>query len=131
MLEGGCHCGAVRYEMATDDVKHQAACHCSDCRRQSGAPLVSWALVSRDALAITGETTAYASSEHALRHFCGRCGTSLFYTNETIFPGLIDVQSATLDDPDALAPTAQIQTAERLAWVEQLDSLPAFERYPG
>ena len=43
MLTGGCHCGAVRYEMP-EAVLHCALCHCSDCRRHAGAPMVSWAI---------------------------------------------------------------------------------------
>lgn len=131
MLHGQCHCGAISYEMDTSDVKYSAICHCGDCRRQSGGPMVSWSLVPREAVTIIGEPVAYASSELAHRHFCGKCGTSLFYTNDTVFPGMIDVQTATLDDPDALAPAIQVQTAERLAWVEKLPEMPGFERYPG
>ncbi|MDP8994996.1 MAG: GFA family protein, partial [Pseudomonadota bacterium] len=101
MPKGGCHCGAIRYEMPTE-VAHAALCHCTDCRRASGAPVVAWALAPRDKVWIEGEPQAYASSEPALRHFCGRCGTSLFYTNEAVFPGMVDVQIATLDDPDAI-----------------------------
>jgi hypothetical protein len=92
---------------------------------------VSWALVPRDGLTVDGETREYASSEHGRRHFCPECGTSLFYTNEAIFPGLVDVQTGTLDDPNALPPTLQVQAAERVGWVEQLKEIPAFERYPG
>ncbi|MFN4092025.1 MAG: GFA family protein [Brevundimonas sp.] len=130
MLTGGCHCGAVRYEMPAEYI-HHALCHCTDCRKCSGAPAVAWALVPTDQLKITGETVAYASSEHALRHFCGACGTGLFYTNDVIFPGQTDVQSATLDDPDALTLQAQIQTAERIKWMETANDLPSFHRYPG
>lgn len=130
MPEGGCHCGAVRYEMPGEAI-HQALCHCSDCRRHSGAPMVAWGLVRTEDFKVTGETTAYASSEHGRRLFCGACGTSLFYTNDQVFPGQIDIQTATLDDPDAIAPAAQIQIAERIGWMERAHELPAFERYPG
>ena len=37
---------------------------------------------------------------------------------------------ATLDDPDLIPAQAQIQTAERIGWMEKLNDLPAFERYP-
>ena len=130
MLQGGCHCGAVRYEM-TADVPRTALCHCADCRRHSGAPMVAWGLVSKDDLKVEGETKEYASSEHGRRHFCPQCGTGLFYTSETIFPGQIDVQIATLDDPDTIVPRAQIQLAERIAWIDNLDSMAKFDRYPG
>lgn len=130
MPTGQCHCGAVRYEMPAETM-HKALCHCSDCRRHSGAPMVAWGLVGRDELNIEGETKEYASSEHGRRHFCPACGTALFYTNEQIFPGKIDVQIATLDDPNAIRPDAQIQLAERIGWMEQLESMPKFDRYPG
>lgn len=130
MPQGGCHCGAVRYEMP-DETVHRALCHCADCRRHSGAPMVAWALVPQDGLNVTGETKVYASSEHGRRHFCPGCGTSLFYTNEAIFPGAIDVQTCTLDDPDAIAPMAQIQVADRIGWMERAHELPEFARYPG
>ena len=130
MPSGGCHCGAVRYEM-TEEVAHHALCHCTDCRKASGAPVTAWAMAAADQVTITGEPVTYASSEHGRRLFCGACGTSLFYTNDVVFPGMIDVQSATLDDPDAIPLQAQIQTAERIGWMTHLGDLPAFERYPG
>lgn len=129
MLKGGCHCGKVRYEMQ-EQVQHHTLCHCSDCRKASGAPAVSWALVSRDHIRIEGTAKSYASSPGVERLFCGDCGTSLFYVNETIFPNMIDVQSATLENPDAVPLMAQIQTDERIGWMEALDGLPSFPRYP-
>lgn len=130
MPSGQCHCGAVRYEMPAETI-HKALCHCSDCRRHSGAPLVAWGLVRSEQLKVEGETKDYASSEHGRRHFCPTCGTALFYTNETVFPGQIDVQIATLDDPDAIVPEAQIQRAERIGWMDRLDEMTKFDRYPG
>lgn len=93
--------------------------------------MVAWGLVPTSDLSIAGETKAYASSENGRRHFCANCGTALFYTNETIFPGQTDVQIATLDDPDAIQPQAQIQVAERIGWMAAAHELPEFERYPG
>jgi hypothetical protein len=130
MPKGQCHCGAVSYEMPAETL-HRAICHCSDCRRHSGAPMVAWGLVNRDALQVDGQTQEYASSENGRRHFCPQCGTSLFYTNEVVFPGKIDVLIATLDDPDLIPPEAQIQMAERIHWMDRLSDIPAFERYPG
>jgi hypothetical protein len=128
-VSGGCHCGAVRYSMPTV-VTHHTLCHCTDCRRHAGAPAVSWAIAPVDAVTVTGNVQIYASSEHGRRHFCGACGTGLFYTNDQIFPGMIDVQSATLDDPNAIPLQGQIQLAERIGWMGHLDDLPGFERYP-
>ncbi|WP_430418895.1 GFA family protein [Phenylobacterium sp.] len=130
MLTGRCHCGAITYEMGEQTV-HHTLCHCTDCRRSAGAPMVAWGMVPADQITIHGAPHVYASSEHGRRHFCPACGTGLFYTNDEIFPGLIDVQTATLDDPAALQPTAHIQVAERIAWMATAHGLPAFDRYPG
>ena len=130
MPKGQCHCGAVHYEMPAETL-HKAICHCSDCRRSAGAPMVAWGLVSRDQLKVEGETKEYASSPDGRRHFCPNCGTGLFYTNEVIFPGQVDVQVATLDDPDEIVPDMQVQAAERVGWVSDLSRMPAFDRYPG
>jgi hypothetical protein len=130
MLSGRCHCGAIHY-VATGEAAHHALCHCEDCRRSAGAPMVGWIAFRTEQVTISGDPVPYASSEHGRRQFCGTCGTGLFYTNAVALPGIIDIQSCTLDDPESVAPSAQIQVAERLAWMADLASLPEFARYPG
>ena len=61
---------------------------------------------------------------------CANCGSGLFYKNANILPGIIDIQSGTYDDPDAVPAQVHIQVAERLSWVERAHELPAFDRYP-
>ena len=46
MLTGGCFCGRVRYE-ARGPAFNRTSCHCSICRRTSGAPFVAWFSVAR------------------------------------------------------------------------------------
>lgn len=94
--------------------------------------MVGWAAYPASALVVSkGAPRVYASSEHGRRHFCGECGTGLFYTNETVLPGIVDVQSATYDDPDALPPPkAHVQVAERVAWMAHAHDVPMFARYP-
>jgi hypothetical protein len=130
MHTGHCHCGTVRYEVDAEP-KWSALCHCGDCRRHAGAPVVGWVAFPADALKVVhGQPKVYRSSENGRRHFCPDCGTGLFYFNAVNLPGIADVQSATLDDPDVIAPQIHVQTAERLAWMERAHELPAFPRYP-
>ncbi len=129
-LAGGCHCGAIRYEVDGDALTH-APCHCSDCRRHAGAPMVGWTMYPEVALTVTkGVPKIYESSQHGRRHFCGNCGTGLFYFNAEILPGIVDVQSATYDDPDAVPARVHIQVAERIGWMANAHQLPQHERYP-
>jgi hypothetical protein len=129
-LTGGCHCGAVRYELSgpPNDV---ALCHCNDCRRNSGAPVMAWAGYAQDKLTITkGEPKTFRMSDVSYRSFCANCGTGLFYSNSDMLPGAVEVQSATLDDPEAAVPTLQIQVAERLGWMKTVHEIPEIERFP-
>lgn len=128
---GGCHCGGVRYEVTGDPV-HVALCHCTDCRRASGAPMVAWAAFKAETVSVTkGEPRTRNSSGASMRSFCADCGTGLLFVNEEALPGLVDIQLATFDDPDAFAPQAHIQVAERIGWMEEAHRLPMFERFPG
>jgi hypothetical protein len=130
-LQGGCQCGAVRYEV-NGTPQHVALCHCSDCRKSAGAPMVSWAAFAEaEFTLVQGEITTFNSSGSAMRSFCSTCGTGIAYRNEEYLPGIVDIQSATLDDPDALPAGAHIQVAERIGWMAEAHSLPEFQRYPG
>ena len=129
-LQGGCHCGAIRYEVKGDAITH-ALCHCTDCRRHAGAPMVGWTMYPAAAVkVIKGTPKVYQSSENGRRHFCADCGTGIFYVNEEILPGIIDIQSGTYDDPDAVPARIHIQVAERIRWMETAHTLPTFDRFP-
>ena len=131
MPAGGCRCGAIRYEVKGAMI-HSALCHCADCRASSGAPVVAWtAFAADDFEVMSGEPVTFQGTGGSRRQFCGKCGTGLFFRNEEVLPGIVDIQTVTLDDPESFAPQAHIQTAERLGWMKDLDDLPAFERFPG
>ena len=130
MITGGCHCGAIRYEAQGEALIH-ALCHCTDCRRHAGAPMVAWTMYKQQSVRLTkGAPKTYCSSEHGRRQFCADCGTGLFYTNATVLPGIVDVQSGTYDDPDLVPARLHIQVAERLRWMAHAHELPMFERFP-
>lgn len=130
MLTGGCQCGAIRYQVA-GPAQHVALCHCVDCRRSAGAPMVAWAAFAEDALTmLAGTPKTFNSSGSAMRSFCGECGTGLFYRNAQYLPGIVDIQSVTLDDPEALPAGAHIQVTERIGWMSSAHSLPEFQRFP-
>lgn len=129
MVTGRCQCGAIQYEAQGDPV-YSALCHCSDCRMSAGAPMVGWALFPESAVSVSGEPLSYRSSDNVTRQFCGTCGTGLFYRNAVTFPGMVDIQTATLDDQSAFPPAVHVQFAEAAPWMEKAHDLPKFERYP-
>jgi hypothetical protein len=132
MLTGGCRCGAVRYEAEAADTSRHGLCHCRDCRRSSGAPAVAWLAVPEAGFRVTeGEPRRWDGTGSAQRFFCATCGTGLYYLNAQVLPGIVDINSATLDRVEDYAPAVQIQCAERLGYMARLGELPEFERFPG
>lgn len=128
---GGCHCGNVRYEVSGDP-RHVALCHCSDCRKSAGAPMVAWAMFGEDDFKVTkGEAKTFNSSGQSMRSFCPDCGTGLYFRNAKTLPGIVDVQAATFDNPDAFPAQLHIQTAEQIGWMNTAHELHRFERFPG
>lgn len=121
MLNGGCYCGAVRYTV-TGTPYNATNCHCSICRRISGAPFVTWFSVRLNEFHILhGEPRKFHSSARGMRGFCGRCGTHL--TFQFTDGNEIDVSAGSLDQPEQVPPTDNTRTSSRLAWIVP-DGLP-------
>jgi len=122
---GGCFCGHVRYRAggaATD----ATCCHCSICRRTSGAPFVAWFTIPVASFqVVAGNPATHRSSVHGTRTFCPRCGTPLTFRS-THTPGEIDVPTCSIDDPEAVLPADHTWTSARLSWVKVADGLPTF-----
>ncbi|WP_170311830.1 GFA family protein [Sulfitobacter sabulilitoris] len=80
MLKGSCLCGAVTFT-ATGPARDPAACHCSQCRKQSGH---YWAAVQvmDDALRMSGDVRWYSATPGVRRGFCPTCGGFLFWKSD-------------------------------------------------
>ena len=80
MVRGSCLCGAVRFEVARDLDRQPEACHCTQCRKQTGHFLAA-VNVKREDLSVHGaeKVSWYRSSEKVRRGFCSVCGSSLFW----------------------------------------------------
>ncbi|WP_229518563.1 GFA family protein [Massilia sp. PAMC28688] len=126
MLTGGCHCGAIRYEVRAQPV-HRTICHCEMCRGTTGAPCVAWFTVPVDAFHLSGSPTLYRSSAHGTRAFCPACGTQITFADDAL-PDEIDVSTCSLAQPAAAAPTSHIFTASQVPWMQLADGLPRFPR---
>jgi len=123
MLNGGCFCGDIRYEAAGTPF-HLTNCHCSICRRTTGAPFVTWFSVPRREFRfLHGAPTHFRSTPKGVRTFCPRCGTQLTFEHEGA-PHEIDVTTCSLDDPGRLPPEDHTRTSSRLRWIKLADALP-------
>jgi hypothetical protein len=127
VVTGGCQCGFLRYE-ASGVPFGETLCHCSLCRRTTGAPAVAWFSVRpRDFRFTEGKPSRYASSETGTRSFCPQCGAQVTFQN-TAHPGELDVTTASLDDPDATPPKDQTWVSSRVRWMDDVPSLTSYPR---
>jgi len=133
-VTGGCMCGAIRYE-AVGEPMTVAYCHCSSCRRHTGAPVVTWiAYESHQVRWPKGERKTYHSSPGVGRAFCGDCGTPLTWEGKSRrFAGkfITEFHISTLDDPVACVPDLHWFDGERIAWFDTTDDLPRYRELDG
>ncbi len=135
IAEGGCFCGAVRYRGVLLSSRVHG-CHCSDCRRVSGAPFLAWTDFDPDQFEFTtGSPGTYAALNDAgartLRHFCKDCGTQMTYRRPDEVEA-VWVTIGSLDEPGELTPGEHIWTGSRLDWVLLDDRWPQHEGgFPG
>lgn len=122
---GGCLCGRVRYR-AAGAARNACFCHCSSCRRATGAPMVPWATFAAQEFSIVrGELAQYRSSPGVSRGFCAACGSSLTYGRDD-HADEIDVTLSSLDEPAMLVPEMHVWVQDKLPWVVIADGRTQF-----
>jgi len=122
---GGCLCGAIRYLMLGAPTSTNI-CYCTQCQKQSGAPMPAFAsCLAEQLVLVSGTPASYRSSERAVRQFCAECGTTLFWREDD--GAELDVFLGTFDQPGRLPkPGYAIWAAHRLAWLPELSGVPSF-----
>lgn len=119
-------CGAVRIAV-TGDLPQPTACHCTECRKQTGHYEASID-IPRGALGISGEEHVrwYHSSEKVRRGFCGTCGSTLFW--DPIHRDWTAVAMGAFDDPTATSLSMHIFVSEKGDYYDIADGLPQKQR---
>ena len=126
-MQGGCFCGAVRYEISGRRW-HATECHCTICRKTTGAPSVAWVTVLRENLRVlVGAPRSFRSSDHGTRSFCAACGTALTFASD-LLPDEIDVTIASLDEPERIAPEDHTWVSSTQSIFELPQRLPQFSK---
>ena len=118
---GGCQCGAVRFRV-TGVLGDASICHCRMCQKAFGAfyaPLVGQGEATLEWT--RGAPQSFASSNHATRLFCEKCGTPLGYDA----PDGIGLAIGAFDNPATIVPERQWGTEAKLPYIAALDTLPS------
>jgi hypothetical protein len=130
-VQGGCHCGAVRYTLLAPAKSFQR-CHCSRCRKLSGDLTAAGAVIDRADIRIesTENLTTYRTSASFARMFCKTCGCPLF-AYEDSEPRLMYFAAGTLDGGvhpgHPAGKEAHIYVASKAEWDQICDDLPKYD----
>lgn len=117
MIEGACHCGAVRWRFASEP-DAATACNCRACRRYGALWIYGH---ENEDVFVSGPTTAYTHGEKSLGfHFCPSCGCMAYW--RAVEPGpdgrrrlAVNVRLA---EPDSVA-TIPVQRFDGLhSWTD-------------
>jgi len=133
--QGGCLCGAVRYELAQSDVVSAHHCYCRDCQRSTGGgfttffmlPDASFTLLQGKLAScrVTGESGGTIE-----RSFCPDCGSPIF-SQASIASGLVFVKAGSLDHGDWLQITSSFWGSSAQPWTVIDERHEIHDRNPG
>ncbi len=120
---GRCLCGAVAFNVL-GPLADTHACHCGQCRRQSGNYVVA-ATAQREDVHFLAQSTLkwFQSSKAARRGFCGDCGSAMFWDDGG---ATLSINVGCLDAPTGLSVTAHIFVADKGDYYEITDGLEQF-----
>jgi hypothetical protein len=112
----------VTFEVASD-LHPPDACHCSQCRKQSGHYWASTDL-PRTSVTIRGEDklTWFRSSKRVRRGFCSVCGSALFW--DPIYKDTIAIAMGAFDAPTDTRLALHIFVADKGDYYDIADGLP-------
>lgn len=127
-ITGGCLCGGVRYEV-TGPFLRAGFCHCSRCRRHSGAAASVQGRVRReDFRLLTGSdlVRVFRPEDGAVKAFCTTCGSSLFGGTWPDGPE-VSIRLGTVDGDPGIRPQYHTHVGSRAVWNDIHDDLPQYE----
>ncbi len=115
-----CQCGQLSVECAGDPVRI-SVCHCLNCQQRSGSSFAAQARFPVGNVTITGVSHEWTrvsdEGKSATFHFCTKCGSTVYYTNEQM-PDLIAVAVGAFADPHFPAPVYSVYEERKHRWVD-------------
>ncbi len=131
MVKASCLCGGIEFEVDGPLGPVMGHCHCSRCRKSSGAAFETVVSAPRTALRwVKGEdlVTRYPSSPNLHRCFCRTCGSHV--PDPQAKGDQVFIPAGALDDDPGLRPAAHIFVGSKAPWFQITDELPQFDEWP-
>ncbi len=129
LIQGGCACGAVRFEVTRPFVS-AGYCHCTRCQRRTGTAASANARAEPGSVRIVrgeDELRAWAPEGGREKVFCARCGSALFSCE----PGSRDytgVRLGAVDGDPGIVPESRQFVAYAASWEDVPDD--GLSQYP-
>jgi len=122
MFEGSCLCGKVTFQV-DGPLSNVSACHCGQCRKNSGHHWASCEAFDAD-FRITSDDTPgwYQASADAKRGFCKNCGSFLFWKH--LNEDKLSISMSAFDTPTGLKLQRHIFVADKGDYYDIADGLP-------
>jgi hypothetical protein len=131
-LTGRCLCGEVSC-VATGEPISTVNCHCTDCRRVTGAAFATVLYFSGDTVEISGALSSYQSASdrgtEVTRQFCANCGSQMF-TRSAAWPELLGIRAGCIDETDRIVPQRNVFVSSKIPSTALDPKLPQFPRMP-
>ena len=127
-LRGKCLCGKVKY-VVQDEFAYALNCHCSNCRRATGAAFKPFGGIERHKLRIVqgGDKLLHFGGGPAHDAHCKECGSLLY---SVVRDGaFVHVTLGTLVDSPSIRPSAHIFVGSKAPWFTITDDLPQHEEF--
>ena len=125
-FSGQCYCGATRFHAAKPP-SVVTYCHCTDCRRVTGAPVAAFAAFDISAVTFSPDARKFATITTGVkRGFCTDCGSPLTGQYDYL-PDTIYISVGLIDQADDLPPALHAHAGSKLHWLQIDDDL---ERFP-
>ena len=124
-VRGGCHCGAVEYEVVVGRQLLVHECNCSICRKSGYIHLI---VPAKDFRLICGKDrlSEYRFNTGMARHlFCSKCGVKSFYVPRSN-PDGFSVNVNCLDFPGEVVIT--VEEFDGQNWEQNADALEHFSK---
>ena len=126
MLKGSCLCGDITFTLRPGAFGDTNACHCRQCRKQSGHDWVSSEVAHAD-VDISGTPAWFEASPVAKRGFCARCGSLLFWQEHGA--EAMNVSLGVFDTPTGAHIDSHIFVADKGDYYDITDGLPTHDQY--
>lgn len=123
-----CQCGELSVK-CDGEISQIFMCHCEMCQRRTGSSYNLGAWFTAENVSAEGEEKIYKrtgelGTEWEMR-FCPKCGTSVYWTLEAVFPGQIGVAVGCFADPGFPEPTVSVYGERRHKWLQQPQGMPS------